>query len=78
MIGKRFFQKTEKGDIFAYTLDNGKDGALYKNHQGVCLETQVFPNFTKYSHFPNGFLRKCDKYYSVTEYGFSNRHNVIG
>ena len=50
---------------------SGKNGVVYKNHQGVCLETQVFPNFTKYSHFPDGYLKKGEKYHSVTEYRFS-------
>ncbi|MBR4720528.1 MAG: galactose mutarotase [Clostridia bacterium] len=50
---------------------DGKDGAVYKERQGVCLETQVFPNFTKFSHFPDGFLKKGQKYDTVTEYKFS-------
>lgn len=48
-----------------------KEGAVYKKNQAVCLETQVFPNFTKYSHFPDGFLKKGEKYDTVTEYKFS-------
>ena len=50
---------------------SGKNGVVYKNHQGICLETQVFPNFTKYSHFPDGYLKKGEKNHSVTEYRFS-------
>ena len=49
----------------------GKDDTIYKNHQGLCLETQVFPNFTKYSHFPDGFLKKGKEYSTITEYKFS-------
>ena len=49
---------------------DGKDGVIYGKHQGVCLETQVFPNFTKYSHFPGGYLKKGEKYETVTEYKF--------
>ena len=48
----------------------GKDGAIYGERQGVCLETQVFPNFTKFSYFPDGFLKKGEKYDTVTEYRF--------
>lgn len=48
-----------------------KDGAHYGAYQGVCLETQVFPNFTKFSHFPGGYLKKGEKYDTVTEYKFS-------
>ena len=51
----------------------GKDGAVYEMYQGVCLETQVFPNFTKYSHFPGGYLNKGEKYDTVTEYKFSHK-----
>lgn len=50
---------------------DGKDGAVYGKYQGLCLETQVFPNFTRYSHFPDGYLKKGEKYDSVTEYRFS-------
>jgi len=53
--------------------DAGKDGAIYEIYQGVCLETQVFPNFTRYSHFPGGYLKKGEKYDSVTEYRFSHK-----
>lgn len=49
----------------------GKDGTVYNAYQGVCLETQMFPNFTKHSHFPDGFLKKGEKYDSITEYKFS-------
>ena len=48
-----------------------KDGAIYGEYQGLCLETQVFPNYMKYSHFPSGILKKGEKYDSVTEYKFS-------
>lgn len=48
-----------------------KDNAIYHKNQAVCLETQVFPNFTKYSHFPSGFLKKGEKYDTITEYKFS-------
>ena len=58
------------GNWVAETPD-GKDGAVYEKHQGICLETQVFPNFTKYSHFPDGFLKKGEKYDTVTEYRFT-------
>lgn len=48
----------------------GKDGAIYGKHQGLCLETQAFPNFTKYSHFPCGYVKKGEKYDTITEYKF--------
>lgn len=48
-----------------------KDGALYDKHASVCLETQAFPNSLKYRHYPNGILKKGEKYDTVTEYRFS-------
>lgn len=47
-----------------------KDGAIYPKHGAVCLETQAFPNFLKYSHFPSGLLKKGEKYDTVTTYKF--------
>lgn len=47
-----------------------KDGALYPIHGGICMETQAFPNFTRFSHFPHGFLKKQEKYDTVTAFKF--------
>lgn len=47
-----------------------KDGARYDTHYGVCFETQAFPNYTKFSHFPGGFLKKGEKYTTRTTYKF--------
>ena len=47
-----------------------KDNAAYVKHGGVCLETQAFPNNMKYAHFPNGVLRKNEKYDTITTYKF--------
>ena len=47
-----------------------KDGAVYKKHGGMCLETQVYPNNLRYSHFPTSILRKGEKYFTQTEYKF--------
>lgn len=48
-----------------------KDGGLYSQNQGICLETQAFPGFTDFAHFAGGFLKKGEKYDTVTEYRFS-------
>lgn len=50
-----------------------KEGAVYKKHGALCLETQFFPNAFLYSHFPTTVLKKGDKYDTVTEYRFSIR-----
>lgn len=47
-----------------------KDKVVYSKHSGLCLETQVFPNSMKYPHFPDGILRKNEKYSTVTVYKF--------
>ena len=47
-----------------------KDGVQYKKHQGICFETQAFPNATALSHFPSTVLKKGEKYNTVTEYKF--------
>lgn len=55
-------------------LDNSrncKDNAEYTPNDGLCLETQVFPNALKYSHFPSPILKKGEKYETVTEYKFT-------
>ena len=49
---------------------DGKDGVIYSKHQGVCLESQAFPDFTKHSHFPDGYLKKGEKYDTTTIYKF--------
>lgn len=48
-----------------------KEGAKYPVHGGVCLETQVFPNATEFSHFPSPVLKKGEKYDTTTEFKFS-------
>lgn len=47
-----------------------KDGVVYGVHGGICFETQAFPNYTRFSHFPGAFLRKGEKYETLTEYKF--------
>lgn len=47
-----------------------KNGAIYDIHHAVCLETQVFPGGTDFSHFPSPFLKKGEKYDTLTEYKF--------
>lgn len=50
---------------------NCKDGAAYSPNDGLCLETQFFPDAMKYSHFPSTVLKKGEKYDTRTEYKFS-------
>ena len=50
--------------------NNCKDGFLYGNHGGICIETQFFPNALKFSHFPDVVLKKGEKYDSITSFKF--------
>jgi aldose 1-epimerase len=46
----------------------GKDGALYQAHQGVCFETQFYPDTPNQPQFPIATLGADKEFYSVTEY----------
>lgn len=46
----------------------GKDGVLYQAHQGVCFETQFYPDTPNHQHFPSVTLEAGKEFYSVTEY----------
>ena len=46
----------------------GKDGELYQAHQGVCFETQFYPDTPNQPHFPSAVLESGKEFYSVTEY----------
>lgn len=50
-----------------------KDNAEYAPYQALCLETQVFPNALKYSHYPSPIIKKGEKYDTTTEYKFSQK-----
>lgn len=47
-----------------------KDGAYYNKYQGICLESQFFPNSIEYSHFPSPVVKCGDKYEYTTVYSF--------
>jgi len=50
--------------------DTYKDGKSYTAHQGVCFETQAFPNGMALSHFPSIVLKKGEVYQTTTAYKF--------
>lgn len=52
---------------------NIKDGAVYTKRDGVCFETQYFPNSCNISNFPSCLLKAGKEYDSVTIYKFSNK-----
>ena len=48
----------------------GKGGKVYKQHYGMCLETQHFPDSPNQPAFPNTILRPGEKFQEVTVYKF--------
>lgn len=48
----------------------GKAGAVYDQHSGLCLETQYFPNSPNCSHFSCPVLRAGEIYNHTTIYSF--------
>jgi aldose 1-epimerase len=46
----------------------GKAGTLYQAHQGVCFETQYYPDTPNQRNFPSATLEAGDEFYAVTEY----------
>lgn len=51
----------------------GKGGAVYHKRNGLCLETQYFPNGMKHKHFPSPILRAGQEYHHKTIYKFLTR-----
>lgn len=46
----------------------GKGGVLYQAHQGVCFETQYYPDSPNQPKFPSATLETGKEFYSITEY----------
>lgn len=53
------------------TERQGKDGAVYSKHHGVCLETQFWPDAMHHQHFPSPVLRAGEIYRHRTVYRFA-------
>jgi aldose 1-epimerase len=49
----------------------GKEGRVYKQRYGLCLETQHFPDSPNHLKFPTTELKPGEKFHSVTVYKFS-------
>jgi aldose 1-epimerase len=62
MPGIQIFTANHFGD------KKGKEDALYQAHQGVCFETQFYPDTPNQRHFPSATLEAGKEFYSVTEY----------
>ena len=55
------------------TERGGKDGAVYGQAHGVCLETQYFPNAVNCPAFPSPILRKGETLQQWTAFRFFAR-----
>lgn len=51
----------------------GKGNIKYHKRNGLCLETQFYPNSIKHKHFPSPILRAGEDYNYITIYKFSAR-----
>lgn len=51
-------------------LIRGKSGAVYRKHQGFCLETQHFPDSPNQPNFPSTMLKAGAQYHSTTVFKF--------
>ncbi len=51
----------------------GKAGVAYKQHFGLCLETQHFPDSVNHANFPSTIVRPGQAYRTTTVYRFSAR-----
>src|SRR6266478_9326028 len=60
------------GNFLDGTL-TGKDGKLYQQRYGFCLETQHYPDSPNKPKFPTTVLRKGGRYHTITIYEFSVR-----
>jgi aldose 1-epimerase len=55
----------------------GKEGASYQAHQGVCFETQFYPDTPNQPNFPSATLEAGKEFYSVTEYEVLYKEDLL-
>jgi len=74
--GRRLDVYTTEPAIHFYSgnfLNNvpGKNGFIYNQRSGFCLETQHFPDAPNHPEFPSTILKAGDQFYSKTVFKFS-------
>ena len=65
---------------FANYSEIGKGGVIYNKRNGVCFETQYFPNALKYRHFPSPIIKAGQIYKHTTIFKFpppKNRNEIV-
>jgi aldose 1-epimerase len=73
--GRKMEISTTESGLIVYTgyfLSDieGANGAIYNKYDGICLETQNFPNAINYKHFLSPILRPGDSYQQRTIHKF--------
>ncbi|MBO5248868.1 MAG: galactose mutarotase [Clostridia bacterium] len=53
------------------TYRGGKNGTRYSVRDGVCLETQHFPDALHHENFPSVVLKQGEEYHQITQYAFT-------
>lgn len=66
---------TDRPGLQIYTAnyvnnETGKHGVVYGENDGICFETQCFPNAINQKNFPSPICRKGEEFKSRTEYKF--------
>lgn len=52
------------------TQEQGKDGAVYGRRNGICFETQYYPDAVNHDNFPSSICRAGEIYRTSTAYQF--------
>ncbi len=73
--GRKMTVYTDKPGLQLYTAnfltnEKGKDGVVYQKNDGVCFETQYYPNSCNIEAFPSSVLKAGEEYDFVTIYKF--------
>lgn len=50
--------------------EQGKQGAVYQKRDGICFETQGFPDAVHHENFPSPVLKKGEVWETATAYKF--------
>jgi len=59
------------GNFLDEIVVTGKGGMVYHIHQGLCLETQHYPDSPNHGNFPSVVLRPGETYRQTTVHAFS-------
>ena len=68
--GRKLTISTNQPGVQLYTGNHLSE--KFNKNQGLCLETQCFPNSPNNDNFPSSMLKANSQYYSTTCYIFSN------